>query len=231
MVQSNGSCMALSQRKTPIAKLRGILGPIHGQEQRFARLTGKSTSWVKKVSAGLIPLSEDTARTLQLETGISLAWLLGGIPGQPVDQFGKPYDFKRFQSYRTRPNQTAAYPLLFAPNIAAIGSAAGERGKSAIFVWRLKTYLDQCRSEFGFDQRAFDELNGLLEKRRLSKAAPFKDKGMDLSLLDDPEVAKAIAAARKAKKPGDKSNVHVVLRVKDTGAGTKPHVSVLAKRR
>ena len=84
--------MALSQRKTTVAVLRGILGRIHGQEERFAKLAHRSRSWVKKALAGLIPLSEDTARILQHETGVSLGCLLGPADQPPIDSKGQRYN-------------------------------------------------------------------------------------------------------------------------------------------
>src|SRR5262245_10258995 len=94
--------MALSQRKTTVAVLRGILGPFHGQEARFAILADRSRSWVKKASAGLMPLSERTARVLAHETGVSLEWLLGPADQPAVDSKGQRYDEKYFKWYRAR---------------------------------------------------------------------------------------------------------------------------------
>lgn len=155
--------MALSQKTTPVAILRGILGPIHGQEKRFAKLVGKSVSWVKKVSAGIMPLSEDTARVLEFETGISLAWLMDGNARKlPLNFKGTPYTSIDFEAHRAALDAgnfrriCISTPVKILPTIVAIGSAAGKNGKASLFHWRLTNLLNECREEFGFDKVAED---------------------------------------------------------------------------
>ena len=153
--------MALSHEATTVAILRRVLGPIHGQEKRFAKIVGKSVSWVKKVSAGLTPLSEDSARVLEAATGIALAWLLeGDTQKQPVSAAGKPYTMADYQSHRAALESGSLDRISviamggFLPKLAAIGSAAGKKGKASLFHWRLKNFLNECRDEFGFDKEA-----------------------------------------------------------------------------
>jgi hypothetical protein len=185
MGEDNGASMALSQRKTTIAVLRGILPPYYGREDNFAKLAKHSRDWVKKVSAGKskagkgIRLNEGTARLLELETGISLSWLMGPPTAKPVNGRGDPYTRGYFEWHRAemkagRPPIThASYPLSYAPRIAAIGSAAGDQGKASIFNWRLETFLEQCAEEFGFDKKAQTNVWSILKKA--SKKAPVLD--------------------------------------------------------
>jgi len=72
--------MAKSQNKTCLSILRSILGPVTGGEARFAKTIGRSRSWVKKASAGIIPLSEDAAVRISHETGVSTYWLFANDP-------------------------------------------------------------------------------------------------------------------------------------------------------
>ena len=163
--------MALSQQTTTLSILRKILGPDHGQEKNFALLARKSVSWVKKTSAGITPLTEDSARVIQAETAISFAWLMeGNTEKPPTTSQGKPYTFADFETHRAALKEgnlkklTLIFPVAYLPAIAAIGSAAGKKGMVSMFAWRLKNFLDKCRDEFGFDEQA-----------RNAVASEFKD--------------------------------------------------------
>jgi hypothetical protein len=213
--------VSYSQRKTTVAVLRGILGPIHGGEVRFARLVRRSRSWVKKVSAGKIPLSEEAARLLELETGISLDWLMGPLDAPPVNGRGKPYAKAYFERHRAYAKAEAplirsgGYPFSYAPKIAAIGCAAGDRGKASLFTWRLETFLDDCAQEFGFDNKkhtlALSILYDAAKKAPYLARLVFVDKGFDVADLSDPRVVRAIKKAVKGKPPGEPFQVKVTL--------------------
>ncbi|MEP6603661.1 MAG: hypothetical protein ABJB69_06925 [Spartobacteria bacterium] len=173
MVHNNGSGMALSQRKTTVAVLRGILGRIHGGEVRFAKLAGRSPSWVKKVSAGIVPLTEETARILGDATGISFEWLLGPANRRPISGglSREPYTHKYFEWYRSvkqsgSPIRQCAFSLYeFLPDIIGVGFAAGKKHKAALFMWRLKTFLARLREEFGRDDYAKQITESLLDQK------------------------------------------------------------------
>jgi hypothetical protein len=221
MVHNNGSPMALSQCKTTIAVLRGILGPYHGREDRFASLANRSRSWVKKVSAGLIPISEGTARRLELETGVALDWLMGPPDAPPLNGTRQPYKFEHFDWHRAKikagelPVRAGGFPLFYALKIASIGSAAGEQGKASLFMWRLDTFLDECTKEFGFDEKARAIVGSIFKDA--AKKAPylakvaFADKGFDPDLLTDKRIVRAIKKAVKGKAPGERFKVKVTL--------------------
>jgi len=210
--------MARSKNKTTVAVLRGILGSIHGQEARFARLAKRSVSWVKKVSAGVITLSEETARLLELETGIALDWLMGPKDAPAVDGRGNPYTFPMFEWYRAAAKagtphiRAGGLPFYYAPKIAAIGSAAGDQGKASLFLWRLDTFLDECAQQFGFDEKAHafagSVLNDAAKKAPNLAELTFSDKSFDFADLSDPRVVRAIKAV-KGKAPGETIKVKV----------------------
>jgi hypothetical protein len=201
--------MARSQQKTTIAVLRGILGPIHGQEAHFAWLAKRSASWVKKVSAGVVPLREEIARLLELETGIALDWLMGKPPhGPPVSSRGEPYTLAEFELYRTYARAgtpligSGGVPFGYAPTIAAIGCAAGDQGKASLFTWRLKTFLDECAQEFGFDKKAHTLVLSILADAPYLERLVFVDKASDERAdLSDPRVIRAIKKAIRGKAP------------------------------
>jgi hypothetical protein len=160
MVQNNSSYVALSQRRTTVSILRGILGQA-GQEQRFAKLAGRSTSWVKKVSAGITGLSEDAARKLSDETGVSFRWLFGSVDKPPISRgTNEPYTPEYSQWYRAeykngRPVQQCAHPpSAWLPDLFGVAVAAAERAKSNLFMWRLAKFIDEAREEFGSSDKA-----------------------------------------------------------------------------
>jgi len=156
--------MALSQRTTTVAVLRGVLGAVDGQEERFALLAGRSVSWVKKVSAGITPLSEEAALALETGTGVSAGWLLGGDTGAtPVSVGGTAYNYAAFEDYRAGAGEkrapemdVAELPGVLAA-IAGIGAAAGRQGKGSLFNYRLSRFLRECREEFGVEEGAAEE--------------------------------------------------------------------------
>jgi hypothetical protein len=203
IVQINGSFMALSQRKTTVAILRGVLGPIHGQEKRFAKLARRSVSWVKKVSADKVPLSERTARILEHETGVSLGWLLGSPKKPIVDGAGNPYDRRNFEWHRARikagdhPRKTAFALFKLVPLIASIGGAAGKKGELSLFHWRLMMFLQQTAEEFGTDDSTQKAILKVLTKSPLQELC-IADDGIvsgelhryrrDFAAIKDPHV-------------------------------------------
>ena len=203
--------MALSKFKTTIAVFRDIIGPTHGGEVRFAQLAKRSPSWVKKVSAGVIRLSEETARLLELETGVALDWLMKKKKpfGPPVNGRGERYTKAHFEWHRAYAKagmpliRSGGYPFNYAPKIAAIGCAAGDQGKASLFMWRLETFLDECAKEFGFDKKAHTFAASILYDA--AKKTPnlvnvaFLDKGFDLADLSDPRFARAFKKTMKAR--------------------------------
>ena len=94
--------MAISQMKTPLAKLREKLGPL-GRPQAFCETFNVSESWLKKASCGAIPIPPDSGIAFKLHkhTGVSISWLCGNIESDEVkystkyDQENDPYLLKR----------------------------------------------------------------------------------------------------------------------------------------
>ena len=179
IVQYNSSFMAHSQRSTTVAIFRGILGPVLGQEGRFAELAGRSISWVKKVSAGVTPLSEEAALDLEKRTGISAAWLLEGETEKPaVSVSGGRFDVGVFEDYRANGEVTEVSDLGgVAEAIAEIEAAAQKKGKGSLFNYRVSRFLKECGEEFGM-------MNAETKRRTkpVVNEAPWGD-GLDVRLL------------------------------------------------
>lgn len=173
--------MALSKRMTTVAVLRGVLGSYHGREDKFAELAERSRSWVKKVSAGQEVLVDDAARVLELNVGISLAWLKGDPSLPPISLTGRPFDYKFFETYRAK-RRAGIYPRISIvrftgtiSKIAGIGAAAGRKGKASLFHWRLSEFLKKCSDDLGFDDVASRKLERSLEKANVSGMS-FQDR-------------------------------------------------------
>ena len=72
--------MRTSEKRTTVAVLRAIS---RRSTHEFARDTGLSLSAVEKLESAQLKLSEQTARKLSFETGISFRWLLAGNTEMP----------------------------------------------------------------------------------------------------------------------------------------------------
>jgi hypothetical protein len=186
--------MALSQRKTTVAILRGILGPIYGQERRFAKLVGRSPSWVKKVSAGIVPLTETTGRMIEHETGAPLKWLLApanqpptvyGFSGEPIRQ---PYTREYFEWFRAKlktgePVVQSAFSIAaFLPDLVAVGVAAAQSQRAALFIWRLQSFTARLREQFGSCETA--KKRALLLLQTKEGAVTLQPSGEAIALRD-----------------------------------------------
>lgn len=90
-----------SRKKTTLAVLRDILGPVSGSETKFAARIGLSISWLRKASAGISPLTPETAAKISTAIGVSPAWLLRGDITAPPLELDDKTPFTQ-QSYRQR---------------------------------------------------------------------------------------------------------------------------------
>lgn len=204
--------MALSQNKTTVAVLRGVLGPNHGREENFARLINKSGAWVKRASAGHIPLTEQSARAIYRETGISLTWLRrNDVSEPPITSAGEPYTFECFQARRVElaSGDIKARSVFrlnnVLPEVAGIGSAAGKIGKLALFQWRYAEFAKGCRDEFGFDDEASA---AVLKKIAAVKLPEITDTVSDQE--NDPRPGKMISMVDLAQKALRESGEDVI---------------------
>ena len=191
--------MQRSKFRHPLAVLRQICGL--GQKE-MGLLAACATITIQKIENRGLDLSESLAQRIFHETGVSLAWLLAGDPSAPpLDGAGKPYTSASFEWHRAGGVRTMGVPFTRALQIAAIGSAAGDQGKAALFLWRLGKFFDECAKEFGFDQNAYAIAAARLKKSKLNLVC-FHDKGFDMSTLADKRVTAAVANATKEKAPG-----------------------------
>jgi hypothetical protein len=105
-----------SQQKTRLAKLRAILGP-SGSESRFPKLVGLSPSWIKKCSAGHLPMTARAASAIHDATGVDLGWLMGDSESEwVVEHGGKPYTLESYSNWKyTKDSAEGDYARLYNP--------------------------------------------------------------------------------------------------------------------
>jgi len=178
--------MAISQQTTTIAVLRRILGP-DGQEKRFAEAAGKSVSWVKKVSAGLTPLTEEIALELEKRTGISAAWLLQGDTHAPaVSVDGGRYDLGAFEGRRAKLERRTVDLAGTMRALAGISVSAAKRGNGSLFDYRLSQFLKACGEEFGYGEVTTSRTKPVKRRNEgtdSTVAVPSWENGLDVQLL------------------------------------------------
>ncbi|MEI8285489.1 MAG: hypothetical protein WCG52_10925 [bacterium] len=138
--------MALPQHKTCLSILRSILGPVAGGEARFAKTIGRSKSWIKKASAGIIQLSEDAAIRISHETGVSYNWLLVNDPNIPPVCLTEDIPI-----WQLDPKQFHNHP---AANAATLAAYPSQEGKA----------LSQSFTREAYDNRRASLQSGLNQK-------------------------------------------------------------------
>lgn len=90
----------VSQQKTRLAKLRAMLGSM-GSESRFPKLVGLSASWIKKASAGNLPMTARAASAIHDATGVDLSWIMGDSKSvDPLEHGGKPYTIESYLNWK-----------------------------------------------------------------------------------------------------------------------------------
>jgi hypothetical protein len=90
----------VSLQKTRLAKLRAVLGAM-GSESRFPKLVGLSASWIKKASAGHLPMTGKAASVIHDATGVDMGWLIGDSKSnEPLEHGGQPYTFESYLRWK-----------------------------------------------------------------------------------------------------------------------------------
>jgi transcriptional regulator with XRE-family HTH domain len=169
--QRNDYCslMALSKQRTPLAKVRMMIGAALGQEKRFADLCGISTSAVKKLSAGIRPMSRDFAEKISGATGASPDWLQTGAGCEALNatkfsrvsfdawkrgvEGGGNIDAATYEE-RLR-SQRQDFGIIMA-DLASVARSAARRGMLDALLYRLETFAREQGEEFGRGTRDID---------------------------------------------------------------------------
>jgi transcriptional regulator with XRE-family HTH domain len=92
--------MRPSACKQPLAVLRKIIGY---RQKEMADLIGCSVATIQSIELGpkRMALSERLAERIEMETGVSIEWLLSGDPLEPIEDVqGRVYSRKTFELYQ-----------------------------------------------------------------------------------------------------------------------------------
>jgi hypothetical protein len=175
--------MNISRKRTALAILRSLLGPVWGSEKSFSDMTGLSLSWIRKASAGAVPMTQRAAESISEATGISLEWLMNAdIKAAPVGVDDSHYNMATFEKWISKLQSKHARPTSASPSfplqqILLSLYAAQKQGKSSTAFFHLRQFSELMRSQFGQDgDRAgavkharflLAEINSLLGKGNL----------------------------------------------------------------
>lgn len=147
-----------SRKKTTLAILRTILGPVAGSETQFPFIVRLSPSWVKKASAGTIPMTLKAATEILRATGISHEWLMNGdVTAMPVERDGRtPYTIKSFERWQEDFAGMQQRRILDDPNAMAIATilralhSAKKAGKATTASYQLWQFSEALKQKYGW---------------------------------------------------------------------------------
>lgn len=89
-----------SRNKTALAVLRGIAGHEFGNDAEFAKLIGRSRSWLKKAQCGRMAMTWFSAEKISDATGVKYDWIFKNDPSvPPVSHDNQPYNHDYFLQY------------------------------------------------------------------------------------------------------------------------------------
>jgi len=153
--------MRISERKTPAAVLRFILGD--KLDDDFCAFVGCSRDLWRKLENGDRKMTERMAAQVETVTGVSRVWLLAGnAKAKPVGIDGQPYTLASFRAFQAaqlterRALAFAVYPGGYLPSLVATAHSAAEQGKLASFAVELEAAVNSLRQQYGFSAETFD---------------------------------------------------------------------------
>jgi transcriptional regulator with XRE-family HTH domain len=157
--------MRLSSKRTTVAVLRAMLGL---SVEEFANLIGKSAPTIRSLESGRLKLSEETARRIANETGISIYWLLEDDPTkepfvEETSGIRVPYHKVVYEMVQSQGAESGYTPqdvtpaLLHATALRHCGdwlpifAAAQKAGKGDLAVFLLRRFFAEMTERFGAD--------------------------------------------------------------------------------
>jgi transcriptional regulator with XRE-family HTH domain len=136
--------------------------------EEFAGLIGKSVPTIRSLESGRLKLSEETARRIAKETGVSIYWLLEDDPKKEpfVEEQGSirlPYDKGIFEVVQSQGAESGFTPKEVTPaslhattvqqcaDWLPIFAAAQKAGKGDLAVFLLRRFFSEMKERFGAD--------------------------------------------------------------------------------
>lgn len=216
--------MRHSTKQTTVAVLRSIIGV---KADEMARILRCSIATINSLEVkGRLKLSEEMAVRIMSETGISLAWLLGGDPSSPaVTEEGGPFTpetFDRVQAGKAFSSnlESWGFSIRFIKFVFRMRAslAAVKRAKDlALMEYRVTKFLDALMVECGVDFR-FQEMpiqlleleQDIAEWKELDKAAGMMVRGTlaphEAKKKLERRVERFGSSENKSKKPSRQSS-------------------------
>lgn len=145
-------------RKTTAAVLRATCGI---NKEEMADVLGCSVDTIRSVECGRGRLTEDLARRMSHETGVSLAWLLAGDPKTPPTlASGEKYTeeiYKKMRAGKKWVDQPHLFVrtldgLQFCAQLLAVLEKANTDKNYALAAFKTGRALDTLKNEFGQDE-------------------------------------------------------------------------------
>ncbi len=189
-------------------------------QAQFAKLVGCSVYTLQSIEAGRLKLSEELARRISAATGVDFRWLIeNDLTAEIITSTGAPYTrthHDHAQSLKKRgefdtfmAHLIEDYAASFYGQIRAMLSSAVKKELGEVAVWKMATFLEQCRDRFGHDKKLIPEpeqfglrpdASPYLKHRQVEAGiALFREYDREREAI----IAKAEAAAQKARRTRD----------------------------
>jgi len=199
----------VSQQKTRLAKLRALLGSM-GSESRFPELVGLSASWIKKASAGNLPMTSKAAAAIFEATGISLLWLMGEGEDEPVQEDGRtPYTLDSFNKWKwSRRDEESPmntfHNTLAVAQIFQVLAAVSQTKRESVAACELWEFVQSFEKNNGLNTDADDYCAGMLREveKVFRKPAPLDKRPLAERIIKGRQ---APATTPQKKQPSRKS--------------------------
>lgn len=163
--------MRISERKTPAAVLRFILGD--KLDEDFCAFVGCSIDLWRKLENGDRRMTERVAAHVESATGVSRVWLLAGnAKAKPYGIDGQPYTLQSFRDFQAaqlkgerKALALAVYPGGYLPSLVAIAYSAAEKGRLASFAVELEAAVNSLRQQYGLSADVFHAVVAEMQKQ------------------------------------------------------------------
>jgi len=152
--------MRYSSESRNVARLRVFLGE---SQPQFAKLIDCSVHTLQSIETGRLRLSEHLARRISAATDVHLHWLLeNDLKAKIVDARGHLYTKSVFECAQANKkigstefvrHMIGDYAASFYGQIRAILSSAVKKDLAEVATWKIASFLEDCRREFGHDRR------------------------------------------------------------------------------
>lgn len=199
--------MRISERKTPAAVLRFILG--EKLDDDFCALVGCSIDLWRKLENGDRRMTERVAAHVESATGVSRVWLLAdNAKAKPYGIDGAPYTLESFRAFQAsqmtddrRALGMAVYPAGHLPSLMATAKAAAKSGLLASFAVELDAAVAELRRKYGWDKSGLDEAIAEMRKHPSAYLMEATDSANDRPAVRESRKELALNAARAGGFP------------------------------